>query len=203
MDSSTVAGGSVSELGVILDSPEIRALVENLEETRWTGRPGYRVRSQIGMLLVKHLYCIPVWSRTIRLVEEHDALWRTIGCTGTGEPDGVPSEDALLRFRRKVMDHHDLLTVCFDRILASLKRTPPRYGRKHSHRRLRPTCLRQRPQDRKPWRARAVRRRVQRPRCFLGTPVGNLNGGQRAEVSTGTSCTPLWTPRRISPSRGI
>lgn len=128
MDSSTVAGGSVSELGVILDSPEIQALIENLEDARWTGRPGYRVRSQVGMLLVKHLYCIPVWSRTIRLVYEHDGLRKAIGCTGTDEPDGVPSEDALLRFRRKLIDRGDLLTACLDQTLAALKERHPEIG---------------------------------------------------------------------------
>jgi hypothetical protein len=127
---STVAGGSVAvELGEVLDSPEVQALIQSLEGTRWTGRPGYRIRSHVGMVLVKHLYCIPVWSRTVRLVEEHDGLRRAIGCSGTGEPDGVPSEDALRRFRQKLMDHGDLLRACLDQIHASLKERNPEMGK--------------------------------------------------------------------------
>jgi transposase, IS5 family len=80
------------------------------------------------MVLVKHLYCIPVWSRVVRLVEEHDALREVIGCAGTGEPDGVPSEDALLRFRRKLLVHDDLLRGCIDEVLASLKTEHPEMG---------------------------------------------------------------------------
>ena len=37
----------------LLDSPEIAALVSELEATRWTGRPGYPLRGMIGMALVK------------------------------------------------------------------------------------------------------------------------------------------------------
>lgn len=125
----TVAGGSVSvELREVLNSPEIQALIEDLEGTRWTGRPGYQIRSQIGMALVKHLYNIPFWSRTIKLVEEHQALREAIGCIGNGEPDGVPSEDALRRFREKLMGRRDLLAAGFDRILASLNEKFPEMG---------------------------------------------------------------------------
>lgn len=128
VDSKLPAASAAAEICRILDSPEIRALIEDLEATRWTGRPGYRIRTQIGMVLVKHLYCIPFWSRTVALVKEHDALRTAIGCTGSGEPDGVPSEDALRRFREKLMDHWKLLVDCSDQILASLKKHHPEMG---------------------------------------------------------------------------
>lgn len=58
----------------LLDSPEIGALIDSLQETRWTGRPGYPLRSMVGMCLVKSLYGLPTWTRTVRLVAEHAAL---------------------------------------------------------------------------------------------------------------------------------
>ena len=46
---------AVDQLAEVLDSPEIAALVSELEATRWTGRPGYPIRSMIGMALVKSM----------------------------------------------------------------------------------------------------------------------------------------------------
>jgi hypothetical protein len=43
----------------VLDSPEIAALVSELEATRWTGRPGYPIRGMIGMALAKTIYAVP------------------------------------------------------------------------------------------------------------------------------------------------
>jgi hypothetical protein len=63
----------VSELAGILDSPEIARLVEELEATRWTGRPGYPIRAMIGMALAKSIFAIPTWTRTVALVREHPA----------------------------------------------------------------------------------------------------------------------------------
>jgi hypothetical protein len=49
-------GGGASE---VLASPEIAALVSELEATRWTGRPGYPIRGMIGMALAKSIYAVP------------------------------------------------------------------------------------------------------------------------------------------------
>jgi len=40
-------------VGTLLDSPEIATLIADLQETRWTGRPGYPLRAMVGMVLVK------------------------------------------------------------------------------------------------------------------------------------------------------
>jgi hypothetical protein len=34
-------------------SPEIRQLIADLDETRWTGRPGFPIRVMVGAALVK------------------------------------------------------------------------------------------------------------------------------------------------------
>jgi len=66
-------------LAVLLDSPEVGTLVADLEATRWTGRPGYPIRSMVGMALVKSLYNLPTLTRTARLVAEHAELQRVLG----------------------------------------------------------------------------------------------------------------------------
>src|SRR5262249_15040305 len=79
------------------DSREVRGLVERLEETRWTGRPGYPLRAMVGMALVKGLYALPTWTRVARLVAEHAALRAVLGC--------APSVDACYRFAEKLRGH--------------------------------------------------------------------------------------------------
>ena len=65
---------AVGQLAEVLDSPEIAALVSELEATRWTGRPGYPIPSMIGMALAKSIYAVPTWTRTVALVTEHASL---------------------------------------------------------------------------------------------------------------------------------
>jgi len=112
---------AAAELAGLLDSPEIAALVRELEDLRWTGRPGYPIRSMVGMALAKSLYAIPTWTRTVRLVREHVALSAAIGA--------VPSEWACYRFTRKLREHGDMLAACLDRVTAGLHAAHPDMGR--------------------------------------------------------------------------
>jgi hypothetical protein len=87
----------VEQITRLLASAVVRALVADLEATRWTGRPGYPIRTMVGMALVKSLYPLPTWTRTVRLVDEHAGLRKAIG--------GSPSADACYRFTRKLRQH--------------------------------------------------------------------------------------------------
>jgi Transposase domain (DUF772) len=90
----------------LLDSPEIAELISELEATRWTGRPGYPIRTMVGLALCKSLYAIPTWTKTVALAREHWALQRALGCEG--EPPSVYS------------------AYCF---AEKLRDKPPSYGR--------------------------------------------------------------------------
>ena len=124
MTSQNVARRSVAEnLSAILDSPEIAALIEALEATRETGRPGYPLRAMIGMALAKSLYALPCWTRVVALVREHTALAAVIA------PDGdVPSQWACYRFTAKLRAHTDLLDGCIASVVAALKKRNPLLG---------------------------------------------------------------------------
>lgn len=110
------------ELAGLLDSPEIAGLIVELEATRWTGRPGYPIRAMVGMALAKSLYSLPTWTRTVRLVREHDQLRSVLGC------EGCPSEWACYRFARKLREHSAALAGCLDRVVASLHERFPAMG---------------------------------------------------------------------------
>ncbi|MCA1706738.1 MAG: transposase [Actinobacteria bacterium] len=105
----------------LLASPEICDLIADLEATRWTGRPGYPIRTMVGMVLVKSLYVLPTWTRTVALVTEHTALRSAIGGT-------VPSVDALYRFTRKLREHKTLLDTAIAQVLISLREQLPEFG---------------------------------------------------------------------------
>jgi hypothetical protein len=106
----------------VLDSPEIGALIAELEALRWTGRPGYPIRTMVGMSLAKSIYGLSTWTRTVRLVREHSELRAVLGSEG-------PSEWACYRFARKLREHSEALADCLDRVIASLAEWFPELGR--------------------------------------------------------------------------
>src|SRR5919197_5498056 len=101
-----------AEIASLLDSPEVADLIGELEALRWTGRKGYPTRALVGACLVKSLYAIPTWSRTARLIAEHDALQDALGA--------APSVYSCYRFAAKLRAHKPLLDACLDRIAGSL-----------------------------------------------------------------------------------
>jgi IS5 family transposase len=124
MDVPNVARRSVAaDLLSILESDEVSRLIDELQQTRWTGRPGYPIRAMIGMALAKSLYAIPTWTRTVALVSEHPTLAHAVA------PDGdVPSVYACYRFTAKLREHAHLLEGCIARVVKELKRRNPVLG---------------------------------------------------------------------------
>ncbi len=125
MASPKLAGHSAcAQLAGLLDSPEIERLVADLEATRWTGRPGYPIRTMVGLCLAKSLYAIPTWTKTVALVREHWALQRALDCEGR-----PPSVYAAYRFAEKLRANGDMLERCIDSVVVGLKDKLPSYGR--------------------------------------------------------------------------
>jgi len=119
-----IARRSVAEdLSRILDSAEVLRLIDELQATRWTGRPGYPLRSMIGMAFAKSLYTLPTWTRIVALVREHPALAAVIALDAD-----VPSVYACYRFTAKLRDHKHLLDGCIAGVIAALKKRNPVLG---------------------------------------------------------------------------
>jgi hypothetical protein len=112
-----------SELAGLLDSPEIASLIAELEATRWTGRPGYPIRSMIGMALAKSIYAIPTWTRTVALVREHAGLLAALGT------DECPSVYACYRFAAKLREHGHLLDACIASVVERVHKEIPNVGK--------------------------------------------------------------------------
>jgi hypothetical protein len=95
--SSVTQAHDAKSVRALLDLPEIVQFITDLDELHWTGRPGF------GSALIKSVYCLPTWSRTARLIAEHDALRDAIG--------GAPSQWACYRFAEKLRKHGDVLAA--------------------------------------------------------------------------------------------
>jgi Transposase DDE domain len=121
-----VASGKVarradaSEISALLDSPEVAALIAELEALRWTGRRGYGPRTLVGACLIKSLYGFTTWTRAAALIADHPGLQAAIG--------GCPSVFACYRFTVKLREHATVLAGCLDRIAASLQAELPGIG---------------------------------------------------------------------------
>jgi transposase, IS5 family len=114
---------AVSELAGRLDFPEVGALIAELQALRWTGRPGYPIRTMVGLALAKSIYAIPTWTRTVALVREHHGLLAALGCEGNS-----PSEWACYRFAAKLREHKHLLDACIGAVLTRLREENPGMG---------------------------------------------------------------------------
>src|SRR6266480_1961636 len=112
----------VDEIAALLDSPEVAALIAELDALRWRGRgrKGYGSRALVGACLVKALYGLPTWTRVAALIEDHPVLQAALG--------GTPSLWACYRFTVKLRLHSDKLADCLDRIAASLQAEFPGIG---------------------------------------------------------------------------
>ncbi len=77
----------------------------------------------VGMALAKSMYAIPTWTRTARLVAEHDALRAALGCE-----DSAPSEWACYRFAAKLRAYQPLLDSCISAVLDRLREANPGMG---------------------------------------------------------------------------
>jgi IS5 family transposase len=111
---------AVSEIGALLDSDEVAALIEEIDALRWTGRKGYGARALVGACLVKALYGLPTWTRTASLIEDHPGLQAALG--------GCPSVWACYRFTVKLREHSDALADCLNRVAVSLQAAIPGLG---------------------------------------------------------------------------
>ena len=108
----------------LLDTAEIETLIARIGETRQTGRPGYPVRTMVGLVLVKALYALPTWTRVVRLVADHAALRMALGI----ESDGMPSHWACYRFATKLRDCGEALDECIASVLIALHDEHPEMG---------------------------------------------------------------------------
>src|SRR6266571_7727382 len=110
----------VGDVAVLLDSPEIAALITELG-VHGRGRKGYGPRALVGACLVKSLFALPTWTWVAALIKEHPGLQEVLG--------GYPSLWAMYRFGEKLRDNLPALNACLDACAVSLRAQYPDFGR--------------------------------------------------------------------------
>jgi hypothetical protein len=112
----------VGDVAALLDSPEIAALIAELEALRdGRGNKGYGARALVGACLVKSLFALPTWTWMAALVAEHPGLQDALGA--------APSCWAMYRFATKLRANRPALAACLDACAASLRAQYPAMGR--------------------------------------------------------------------------
>jgi hypothetical protein len=112
----------VSDVAELLDSPEIAALIAELESLRDTrGNKGYGARALVGACLIKSLFNLSTWTWVAALIQEHPGLQDALG--------GSPSCWAMYRFATKLRKNRPALNACLDAFAASLRAQHPDFGR--------------------------------------------------------------------------
>lgn len=110
-----------SDVAAILNSPEVAALIAELDSLRFVGRRGYGPRALLGACVVKALYALPTWTRATDLIAEHPGLADALGDT--------PSHWACYRFATKLRKERCRIAGCIDALAARLREAYPEMGR--------------------------------------------------------------------------
>lgn len=111
---------------MVLEALPAEKLLARVERERWTGRKGYSVRGMWSAFVAGLLYQCPTIAEVVRLLRRSKEV--RIVC-GFGN-DALPSEDALGRFMKKLVEHEELLEDCFTAAVQRLHQLLPGFGAK-------------------------------------------------------------------------
>jgi IS5 family transposase len=112
---------------IVLEALDAEKLILSLERRHRTGRKGYSVRGMWAALIAGVLCQCRSIAETVRLLERDKTVRAICGFPGRDE---VPTEDALGRFVKRVVERQDLLEECLERLVERLRQLLPGFGRK-------------------------------------------------------------------------
>ena len=121
-----IANRSNDRLVLVLEALPAEKLIAALEREHWTGRKGYSTRGMWSALIAGVLYQCNSLSQVVRLLKRDKDVRLVCGFS----IDTLPSEDALGRFLRKLVNHEDLVEKCFTSLVERLRELLPRFGDK-------------------------------------------------------------------------
>ncbi len=97
---------------MVLEAIPAEGWIATLERERWTGRKGYPVRGMWSALIAGVLRQAETLADVERLLKRDTDTRLVCGFSA----DNIPSQDALTRFLKKLVEYDDLLEKCFTRL---------------------------------------------------------------------------------------
>lgn len=119
-----IATKSNDRLAMVLEALPAEKLIAVLGREHWTGRKGYSVRGMWSALIAGVLYQRKSVAEVARLLERDKDVRMVCGFS----KDGLPGEDALARFLKKLVRHEGLLEECFTGLVERLRELLPGFG---------------------------------------------------------------------------
>jgi len=117
---------SNDRLLMVLEALPAEGLISALEKEHWTGRKGYLVRGMWSALIAGLLRQAHSLADVVRLLERDKDTRMVCGFS----KDSIPSQDALGRFLKKLVEHADLLERCFVDLVKEARQLLPGFGAK-------------------------------------------------------------------------
>ncbi|MCH8877637.1 MAG: transposase [Chloroflexi bacterium] len=110
---------------MVFDNAQIVGLIEDLEATRRTGRPGYPVPVMVKTILAGFILNIPTDTGLIEALGDNPLLSHLCGIF---HPDDIPSPWAYSRFRNKLLANRELVLGRMAALVSDLDEVIPGFG---------------------------------------------------------------------------
>ena len=112
-------------LRLVFDNLHDEKLLEALEATRWTGRPGYPIRVMWRTYIASYVLNVGTFTGLIRELHANPFLAYLCGITSR---EAIPSKYAYCRFLKKLVAHKELVLECMASLAGELGRALPGFG---------------------------------------------------------------------------
>lgn len=113
------------ELKAVLENLHDEELLEALEKTRWTGRPGYPIKVMWRSTIASYVLNIPTIQELVRTLHRNPFI--AIQC-GICSQEEIPTRFAYYRFIKKLIDYRELIERCMAKTIEGLKKRLPGFG---------------------------------------------------------------------------
>jgi IS5 family transposase len=114
------------ELKVIFENLSDAELIQALEKTRWTGRPGYPIRVMWRTVIVSYVLNVPSTQELIRTLHRNPFISTQCGIYSYQE---VPTRFAYYRFVKKLLAHTEVIERCMAQTIEGIRTKIPGFSK--------------------------------------------------------------------------
>lgn len=113
------------ELQQVFEALDDNELIEQLQATRWTGRPGYPIQVMWHTMVASFYLGIVHDTDLVRALRSNPLL---ASACGIDSPEGVPSKFAYCRFRKKLAAFNALVGKVLTQCVEELRKALPGFA---------------------------------------------------------------------------